>query len=97
MRLRDLDKPLAGAVLGLAAYGLATLYSAGQTDVPTVAATIWHRQIIWLVIGASAGTILFRVSPRLLEWATPAAISKRTRFITPQCLILRTSSNSSRM
>lgn len=73
MRLRDLDRPLAGAVLGLAAYGLATLYSAGQTDVPTVAASIWQRQILWLVIGAIAGTVLFRVSPRLLEWATPIA------------------------
>ena len=42
-RLREIDKPLAGVVLVLAAYGLATLYSAGQTDVPTFLATNWLR------------------------------------------------------
>src|SRR5207237_2190570 len=72
-RLREIDKPLAGVVLVLAAYGLATLYSAGQTDVPTFVATIWHRQTIWLGIGAAAMFLMFGLSPRLLEWATPYA------------------------
>src|SRR3989440_481999 len=72
-RLREIDKPLAGVVLVLAAYGLATLYSAGQTDVPTFVATIWHRQTIWLAIGAAAMFLMFGLSPRLLEWATPYA------------------------
>ena len=49
--LRELDKPLGAVVLALSAYGLATLYSAGQTDVPTFVATIWHKQLIWLAIG----------------------------------------------
>jgi rod shape determining protein RodA len=71
--LRAIDRSLAGTVAALAAYGLATLYSAGQTDVPTVAATIWHRQIVWLGIGALAALLMYRVSPRLLEWATPYA------------------------
>jgi len=70
-RLREIDKPLVGVTLALAAYGLATLYSAGQTDVPTGVATIWQRQVIWLVVGAVAVTAMFRTSPRLLEWATP--------------------------
>ncbi|HMJ59335.1 MAG TPA: rod shape-determining protein RodA [Gemmatimonadales bacterium] len=70
-RLRQLDKPLLGAVLALAAFGLATLYSAGQTEVPTFVATIWHRQLIWLALGAVAGFLMFRTSPRMLEWATP--------------------------
>jgi rod shape determining protein RodA len=70
-RLRDLDRPLVSVVLALAAYGLATLYSAGQTDVPTVATTIWHKQLIWLALGVVAAAAAFRVSPRLLEWATP--------------------------
>ncbi len=70
-RLREIDRPLAAVVVGLAAYGLATLYSAGQTDVPTVAATIWHRQLIWFAIAFAAAVLLFRASPRLLEWATP--------------------------
>jgi rod shape determining protein RodA len=70
-RLRQLDKPLLGAVLALAAFGLATLYSAGQTEVPTFVATIWHRQLIWLALGAVAVFLMFRTSPRMLEWATP--------------------------
>jgi rod shape determining protein RodA len=69
--LREIDKPLAGVVVALAAYGLAALYSAGQTDVPTYVATIWHKQVIWLGIGVVAAMFMYRVSPRLLEWATP--------------------------
>jgi rod shape determining protein RodA len=71
--LREIDRPLAAVVLALAAYGLATLYSAGQTDVPTFVATIWHKQLIWLGVGLVAAVVMFRTSPRLLEWATPYA------------------------
>src|SRR5437870_554586 len=71
--LRELDRPLAAVVVALAAYGLATLYSAGQTDVPTFVATIWHKQVIWLGVGIAATILMFRTSPRLLEWATPYA------------------------
>jgi len=69
--LREIDRPLAAVVLALAAYGLATLYSAGQTDVPSFVATIWHKQLIWLGVGLVAAALMFRTSPRLLEWATP--------------------------
>lgn len=71
--LRELDRPLGLVVLALAAYGLATLYSAGQTDVPTFVTTIWQKQLIWLGVGAVAVVLMFRTSPRLLEWATPYA------------------------
>lgn len=70
-RLRQLDKPLLGAVTALAIYGLATLYSAGQTEVPTFVATIWHRQLIWLALGTVTVFLMFRTSPRMLEWSTP--------------------------
>ena len=70
-RLRQLDRPLLGAVTALAIYGLATLYSAGQTEVPTFVATIWHRQLVWLALGAVIVFLMFRTSPRMLEWATP--------------------------
>src|SRR5688572_22111370 len=73
LRLRQIDRPLAGVALVLAAYGLATLYSAGQTDVPTLVTGIWHKQVIWLAVGVVAVVLMFRVSPRLLEWATPYA------------------------
>lgn len=70
-RLRQLDKPLLGVVVALAAYGLATLFSAGQTEVPTFVSTIWHRQLIWLGLGTVMAFLMFRTSPRMLEWATP--------------------------
>jgi len=70
-RLRQLDKPLAAAVVALALFGLATLYSAGQTEVPTFVAGIWQRQVVWLGLGVIVAGFTFRTSPRLLEWATP--------------------------
>src|SRR5438093_10736106 len=69
--LREIDRPLAAVALALAAYGLATLYSAGQTDVPTFVTNIWRKQVIWLAVGATAVVLTYRLSPRLLEWATP--------------------------
>ena len=70
-RVRQLDKALVLAVGLLALYGLATLYSAGQTDVPTFVAAIWQRQLIWLGLGLVVAWVTFRTSPRMLEWATP--------------------------
>src|SRR4051794_26189930 len=72
MRVPELDRPLVLTAGGLALIGLAVLYSAGQTDVPTAAADIWKRQAVWLVFGGIAAVLVYRVSPRLLEWATPA-------------------------
>jgi cell division protein FtsW (lipid II flippase) len=71
--LRETDKPLVAVTLVLAAVGLATLYSAGQTDVPSFVSTIWHRQLVWLGLGLVAALLMYRTSPRLLEWATPYA------------------------
>lgn len=70
-RLRDLDKPLVAAVFALAAFGLAAVYSAGQTDVPTPVVNIWQRQLVWFGLGLVAAGVAMRVSPRLLEWAAP--------------------------
>ena len=82
--LREIDRPLAAVAIALAAYGLAALYSASQTDMPPVVATLklfgwvlhlqwWHKQVIWLALGTLAAVLIFRTSPRLLEWATPYA------------------------
>ena len=65
------DRPLAIIVALLLFYGLAILYSAGQTDIPTAAAGAWERQLMWLGIGCVLGGFAFRVSPRLLEWVAP--------------------------
>ena len=72
-RVRQLDKALVASVGLLALYGLAALYSAGQTDVPTFVATIWQRQLIWLGLCLIVAVLIFRTSPRMLEWATPFA------------------------
>ena len=70
-RVRQLDKALVVSVAALALFGLATLYSAGQTDVPTFVATIWQRQVVWLGLSFVVAVLTFRTSPRMLEWATP--------------------------
>jgi rod shape determining protein RodA len=56
----------------LVACGIAVLYSAGQTDVPTAAARLWERQLVFLGIGVVAAVVVSRISPRLLEWIAPA-------------------------
>lgn len=67
-----IDRPLAFAALGLIAYGVIILYSAGQTDVVTSAEGVWTRQLVWVGIGAVVGFLVFRTSFRLVEWLTPA-------------------------
>jgi rod shape determining protein RodA len=66
------DRSLVMVVLALTVCGLAILYSAGQTDVPSAAAGVWQRQLAWLAIGIVAAVLVQRVSPRLLEWVAPA-------------------------
>ncbi|MFQ5703568.1 MAG: rod shape-determining protein RodA [Gemmatimonadales bacterium] len=68
---RSLDKPILFTTVLLIAMGFAALYSAGQTDVPSAVTDIWRRQLVWLVAGVIAAVIVFRVSPRLLEWVAP--------------------------
>src|SRR4051812_26837089 len=72
MRAPVLDRPLLLTSAVLALLGLSVLYSAGPTDVPTAAHRIWERQPPWLGIGVVAGGLIYRISPRLMEWATPA-------------------------
>jgi rod shape determining protein RodA len=71
MRRAGFDWPLILAVMALLLAGIATLYSAGQTDFPTIATGIWQRQLVWLAVGGVGAVLIFRVSPRILEWATP--------------------------
>lgn len=73
MRHLGLDRPLILVTFLLAAYGLLTLYSAGQTDVVTQAQNVWLRQLVWMGLGVVAAAIVFRFSFRLLEWLAPAA------------------------
>ena len=72
IRLLRMDRPLIAVVAALMLYGLLILYSAGQTDIPTAAAHVWQRQIVWLVVGCLLGAFVYRLSPRFLEWVAPA-------------------------
>ena len=54
LRSGGLDRQLIVCTLALIAFGLAILYSAGQTDVPSAANGVWKRQMVWLGIGAVA-------------------------------------------
>ncbi|MDQ2670822.1 MAG: rod shape-determining protein RodA [Gemmatimonadota bacterium] len=71
-RLRALDVPLLLTAAALLAFGILILYSAGQTDVPTRAAGVWIRQFVWVGIGVVVATVMFQISPRLIEWLAPA-------------------------
>lgn len=66
------DRGLLVSATGLVCFGIATLYSAGLTDVYTAAHGVWYRQIVWVAIGALAAWGAFRLSPRILEWLAPA-------------------------
>jgi rod shape determining protein RodA len=71
VRRLELGRPLLLSVGALLAYGLLVLYSAGQTDVPTSAEGAWLRQLAWLGLGVVAAAVVFRISPRVLDWAAP--------------------------
>ena len=65
------DYPLVIIALLLSAYGIAVVYSAGQTDVvQTSVATAYQRQLGWFVVALVGAWVLSRVSVRLLEWAS---------------------------
>ena len=72
MRSPSIDRQLVLVTFGLILFGLATLYSAGQTDVPTLAAGAWERQVMWVGVGIVGAWIIFHVSLRVLEWLAPA-------------------------
>ena len=72
MRGPSIDRNLVMVSLCLALFGLATLYSAGQTDVPTRAAGVWHRQFVWFGVGILVCGVVYNVSLRVLEWLAPA-------------------------
>jgi rod shape determining protein RodA len=61
------DWPLVLIALLLSAFGVAAVYSAGVTDVPTVATGLWRQQIAWLVIGCCAAYVVSRASARVLD------------------------------
>ncbi|MBL8996030.1 MAG: rod shape-determining protein RodA [Gemmatimonadales bacterium] len=70
MRARGIpaDWPLVVLSLTLSLFGIAMVYSAGQTDVPTFVEGIWRNQLTWLSLGVVVAYGISRTSVRLLEW-----------------------------
>lgn len=62
------DFPLVALALLLSIFGILMVYSAGQTNVPTVVARLYRSQIIWLAISIVAALLVSRLSVRFLEW-----------------------------
>jgi rod shape determining protein RodA len=64
------DWPLVLIALTLSIFGIAVVYSAGQTDVPTIASRAYRAQIVWFVLALIACYSISRASVRLIEWLT---------------------------
>jgi rod shape determining protein RodA len=62
------DWPLVVSALLLSLYGIAMVYSAGQTDVRTFVALAWRQQLIWFLLGLAGAYAMSRASVRMLEW-----------------------------
>jgi rod shape determining protein RodA len=77
------DYPLAMIALLLTAFGIAVVYSAGQTEIPDAALQgAWLRQLTWLALGLVAFLVATRLSVRFLEWAAlPAYLLGLTLLI----------------
>ena len=65
------DLPLLIVALCLTVFGIAMVYSAGQTDAPVgFIANAWKRQLAWFCIGIAGAYLLSRSSVRFVEWMT---------------------------
>lgn len=64
------DWPLVVVALLLSVYGIAIVYSAGQTDVLTPVARLWRNQLIWFCISLMAAYFVSRFTVRVLDWLT---------------------------
>ena len=72
IRRTTADYPLVIIALLLTGFGIAVVYSAGQTDVPVgVVERAWQRQLVWFVLGLVGAWTMTRASVRLIEWLTP--------------------------
>jgi rod shape determining protein RodA len=54
----------------LSLFGLAMVYSAGQTDTPTSVANVYKSQAVWLLIGIGFAYAVAQSSVRFIEWMT---------------------------
>ena len=63
------DTPLVIVALLLSCFGVAMVYSAGQTDVPSIVARLYRTQLVWLGLAIVMAWLVSRASVRMIEWA----------------------------
>src|SRR6266545_5783753 len=73
MRRIVADYPLVTTALLLSLFGVAMVYSAGQTDTPTAVMKVYKSQVLWLVFGMLGAYGISRSSVRFIEWVTVPA------------------------
>ena len=61
------DVRLLAAAVILSVFGVAMVYSAGQTDTPTAVASLYKSQIVWLLIGMGFAYAVGHSSVRFIE------------------------------
>lgn len=68
------DPLLVTLVFGLALFGVAMVYSAGQLDIPDArVAGLWKLQLVWFGVSVVSLLVLLRIQVRWFEWvAVPA-------------------------
>lgn len=66
------DYTLVALALVLSLFGVATVYSAGQTDISAVFAGLWRTQALYLALGLGAAWVVSRATVRALDYLTPA-------------------------
>jgi rod shape determining protein RodA len=70
LRRQGLDVPLLIIALLLTVFGIAMVFSAGQTDTPgRLVAGLWRRQLAWFVAAMVVTAVVTRGSVRLIEWS----------------------------
>jgi len=72
-RRRRSDSTLVALAVALSIFGIAMVYSAGQTDAPTIVAKLYRQQMVWFVLGLGAAYGVSRASVRFLDWVTTPA------------------------
>ncbi|MBI2408476.1 MAG: rod shape-determining protein RodA [Gemmatimonadetes bacterium] len=72
-RRRIADPTLVALAIALSVFGIAMVYSAGQTDAPTAVAKLYRNQLGWFVLGLGAAYAVSRASVRFLDWVTTPA------------------------
>jgi rod shape determining protein RodA len=69
-RRQGIDYPLLILALLLTTFGIAMVFSAGQTDVvSSLVANAWKRQLAWFAVSLVGAWVVMRGSVRLIEWS----------------------------